>query len=137
MRRRRTTLRRLKSESFTVIPADTRLYRCLQSGLLPHDSMWMSQKLKFMVKMLTDRAVSDFKLPIEQSLTAMIVPDTLGVLQPDEIYVAPSSATITNPRTLRVSIASLLSLHRSLCTVLRAKSLFIDRHASCRQTCAR
>lgn len=66
----------------------------------------MSQKLKFMVKSLTDRAVSDFKLPVEQSLSALIVPDTLGVLKPDEIYVAPSSATIVNPRTLRVSLAS-------------------------------
>lgn len=63
----------------------------------------MSQNLKFMVRSLTDRAVSDFKLPVEQSLSALIVPDTLGVLKPDEIYIAPSSATLVNPRTLRVS----------------------------------
>lgn len=83
--------------------ADSRLYRCLQSGFLPDESVWMSQKLKFMVRSLTDRAVSDFKLPVDQSLSALIVPDTLGVLKPNEIYIAPSSATLVNPRTMRVS----------------------------------
>lgn len=90
-------------------PADIRLYRCLQSGFLPDESVWMSQKLKFMVRSLTDRAVSDFKLPVEQSLSALIVPDTLGVLKPNEIYIAPSSATLVNPRTLRVSTPAPLS----------------------------
>lgn len=55
-----------------------------------------------MVKTLTDQAVSNFKLPVEQSLSALIVPDTLGVLKPNEIFISHSSTNLINPRTQRV-----------------------------------
>jgi hypothetical protein len=44
-----------------------------------------------------ERAVREFKLPVEQSISAYIVPDSLGVLAPDEIFVSFSGASGQGP----------------------------------------
>lgn len=63
----------------------------------------MASKLRSLVQALSNKAVNDFKVPVEQSATAFIVPDAEGILGPDEIFVAFSSEQPHDPVTQRVS----------------------------------
>jgi hypothetical protein len=56
--------------------------------------------------MLTHRAALEHRIPIEQSLSAFMVPDAAGVLAPDEIFVAFGQDQPVNPLTHRVSDTS-------------------------------
>ena len=48
---------------------------------------------------LTNKAIREFRIPVEQSISAFIVPDSLGILQPDEIFASFSSDAPTDPKT--------------------------------------
>ncbi|KAL1406355.1 hypothetical protein Q8F55_008054 [Vanrija albida] len=80
-----------------------RLYEALLAGFRPvaQDSGWVSGRLRNLVMTHCDRAVADFKIPVEQSVTAFIVPDALGVLAPDEIFVSFGSERPIDPATGR------------------------------------
>jgi hypothetical protein len=45
--------------------------------------------------------VSKFQLPVQQSLSAFIIPDTLGVLAPNEIFIATDEQLLIDPATQR------------------------------------
>lgn len=62
---------------------------------------WAAGMLRCVVKSLADNAVTDIRISVDQSATAMIVPDTLGVLAPDEIFVSFSADQPVDPVTLR------------------------------------
>lgn len=70
------------------------------AGFHPATSHYAARKLSVLMDTLTDTMIRKFRIPVERSLTAMIVPDSLGVLEPDEIFVSFSSRQPIDPYTL-------------------------------------
>lgn len=69
-----------------------RLYEALCSGFTPETSAFVRDKLRVVVKRLTENVVRAFRIPVDKASTAFIVPDPTGTLAPNEIYVSPSNA---------------------------------------------
>nr|XP_018264757.1 uncharacterized protein I303_02936 [Kwoniella dejecticola CBS 10117]OBR86915.1 hypothetical protein I303_02936 [Kwoniella dejecticola CBS 10117] len=61
------------------------------SGFSPATSIYPAFKLHNLVEDLSMKMTRDFKIPVEQSLTAFIIPDTLQILEPDELFISFSS----------------------------------------------
>jgi len=61
--------------------------------------VFAATKLRMLVRGLMTKLVSDLKIKVDQSASAFIVPDTLGILAPDEIYVSFASEEPVDPRT--------------------------------------
>lgn len=75
-----------------------RLYEALSSGFTPAESPFVRDKLRAVVHRLADSIVRTFKIPLERSLTAFIVPDPTGLLAPHEIFISLSQP-FTDPET--------------------------------------
>ncbi|CAK9781596.1 hypothetical protein CC85DRAFT_6079 [Cutaneotrichosporon oleaginosum] len=81
------------------------LYRIIRSGIQPTADeggcVYAATQLRQLVSTLTLRAACEYRIPIEQSLSALMVPDTAGVLAPDEIFVAFGQEQPLNPLDCR------------------------------------
>lgn len=90
-----------------AVGADFRLYRMVRAGIrLTADEggcAYAASQLRYLVSMLTHRAALEYRIPIEQSLSAFMVPDAAGVLAPDEIFVAFGQEQPVSPLDQRVS----------------------------------
>ena len=69
----------------------------IASGFHPRLSTYTSQKLHHLMGTLTDSLVHRFKIPVEKSLSAFMIPDAQQVLGPNEIFVAFSGAGPVDP----------------------------------------
>ncbi|WVW80195.1 hypothetical protein I302_102172 [Kwoniella bestiolae CBS 10118] len=86
------------SERFDVDPISGQpnslgeaLMESVASGFHPATSPYPASKLHHVVETLSKKIVRDFKIPVQQSLTAFIVPDSLQILAPDELFICFSS----------------------------------------------
>ncbi|RXK35887.1 hypothetical protein M231_06851 [Tremella mesenterica] len=75
------------------------LMDAVASGFHPSESGYTRSKLKWLVHSLSSKAIREFRIPVEQSMSAFIVPDSLSVLGPDEIFVSFSSIAPSDPVT--------------------------------------
>lgn len=71
----------------------------LCAGFHPDTSDYATRKLNALVDQQVDQLVNDYRIPIEQSVSAFIVPDSLGILAPDEIFCSFSGAGPIDPDT--------------------------------------
>jgi hypothetical protein len=71
----------------------------LASGFHPRTSQYTSQKLHSLVSTLSDTMIRKFQISVEKSITAFIVPDSLQILKPDEIFVSFSTRLPVDPDT--------------------------------------
>lgn len=71
----------------------------VDAGFDPRISAYACNHLHRHVDQQTLGLTRDFRIPISQSMSAFIVPDSLGVLGPDEIYVAFSGEGPIDPVT--------------------------------------
>jgi hypothetical protein len=78
------------------------LYNALCAGFDPQKSAYTAGKLRSLVKMQCETIINRFRLPVARSLSAFIVPDPLGVLAPDEIFISTDEPLI-DPITLKPS----------------------------------
>lgn len=69
----------------------------IDAGFDPRHSSYASAKLHYFMKQQIDRVTQFFRIPVEQSLSAFIIPDPCGVLRPNEIYVACDSRRPIDP----------------------------------------
>lgn len=60
----------------------------VDAGFDPRYSAYSCNLLHWHVRNQIDNLTKDFKIPIQQSMTAYIIPDTQNALGPKEIYVA-------------------------------------------------
>ena len=71
----------------------------VDAGFDPRISAYACSLLHRHVEQQTLSLTRDFRIPITQSMSAFIVPDSLGVLQPKEIFVAFSGEGPIDPIT--------------------------------------
>lgn len=71
----------------------------LGAGFHPRSSDYASKKLRGLVDLQVENLVNDCRIPIDQSVSAFIVPDSLGILAPDEIFCFFSGLGPTDPET--------------------------------------
>jgi hypothetical protein len=71
----------------------------LAAGFHPLQSAYTSAKLHHLVNTLSESMIRKFRIPIEQSITTFIIPDSLQILKPDEIFVSFSSHCPIDPFT--------------------------------------
>jgi hypothetical protein len=69
--------------------------------------VYAATKLRMLVQNLARKAVTDLRIPISQSASAFIVPDTQGLLAPDEVFVSFAGDEPIDPETGRVSTLTL------------------------------
>lgn len=107
----------------------------LQSGFSPSTSTYVRRKLHYFAAMQVDKIVSEYRIPVERSISAFIVPDSLQILAPDEVFIAFSGEGPTDPTTgCKMShIEGDVLLYRSPCKlptdVRKFKAVF--RHELC------
>ncbi|RDB19363.1 putative RNA-dependent RNA polymerase SHL2 [Hypsizygus marmoreus] len=70
----------------------------LQAGFKPPEFKVLQDKMRYIMQQTISSTVEKFQIPLEQSLSAVIIPDPLGVLEPGEVYYR-SSQSITDPVT--------------------------------------
>ncbi|WWC68587.1 uncharacterized protein I206_102517 [Kwoniella pini CBS 10737] len=70
---------------------DEALMQSVASGFHPAKSMYAALKLHNLVEDLSKKMTREFKSPVKQSLTAFIVPDSLGLLAPNELFICFSN----------------------------------------------
>ncbi|KAK8861624.1 hypothetical protein IAR55_002447 [Kwoniella newhampshirensis] len=75
------------------------LMEAVAAGFHPSESAYTGSKLHHLVDMLSSKMVREFKIPVDQSLSAFIIPDTSGVLAPDELYISFSGTGPVDPET--------------------------------------
>ncbi|OCF57860.1 hypothetical protein L486_03881 [Kwoniella mangroviensis CBS 10435] len=63
------------------------LMEAVASGFNPATSPYTASKLHHVMENLSKKIVREFKIPVQQSLTAFIVPDSLQLLAPDELFI--------------------------------------------------
>ncbi|WWC96884.1 hypothetical protein V866_003759 [Kwoniella sp. B9012] len=63
------------------------LMEAVVSGFNPATSPYTASKLHHVMETLSKKIVREFKIPVQQSLTAFIVPDSLQLLAPDELFI--------------------------------------------------
>ena len=83
----------------SAIDADLSLMMAVMAGFHPLQSAYTSAKLHHLISTLSDSMIRKFRIPIERSITAFIVPDSLQILKPDEIFVSFSSRCPIDPIT--------------------------------------
>ncbi|KAK4686078.1 RNA-dependent RNA polymerase, partial [Tremellales sp. Uapishka_1] len=71
----------------------------VMAGFLPSESAYTGQKLHRLMKVQSESLVRKFKIPIEASLSAFIVPDSMEILAPDEIFICFSGTGPVDPET--------------------------------------
>lgn len=60
----------------------------VESGFDPRQSAYTCQKLHHFIRTKVDKVVTEYKILVSQSVTAFIVPDSLQLLGPDEVFVS-------------------------------------------------
>ncbi|WVQ93483.1 hypothetical protein IAU59_000557 [Kwoniella sp. CBS 9459] len=75
------------------------LMAAVSSGFLPTTSAFSAAKLHHLLDKLSSKMTQEMKLPVEESLSAFIVPDSLQILQPDELFIAFSCNGPIDPVT--------------------------------------
>lgn len=65
----------------------------------PLESQHTGNKLHHLVKTLLNADVRNLRIHVENSLSAFVVPDPLGVLAPDEIFIRFASSAPIDPET--------------------------------------
>jgi hypothetical protein len=71
----------------------------LESGFHPNSSDYAMKKLNGLVDRQISQLVNDSRIPIPQSVSAFIIPDSLGLLAPDEVFCSFSGAGPEDPET--------------------------------------
>lgn len=71
----------------------------IESGFDPRQSAFASQKLHHFIRLKVDKVVTDYKISVARSVSAFIVPDSLEMLQPEEIFVSFSGEGPIDPTT--------------------------------------
>lgn len=66
----------------------------------PLESQYTGHKLHHLAKTLLNADVRNLRIKVENSLSAFIVPDPLGVLAPDEIFIRFASSAPVDPETM-------------------------------------
>nr|XP_031858493.1 uncharacterized protein CI109_006138 [Kwoniella shandongensis]KAA5525565.1 hypothetical protein CI109_006138 [Kwoniella shandongensis] len=94
------------SERFDVDPISGQpggiaesLMEAVAAGFHPAESTYTGSKLHHLVDMLSRKMIREFKIPVDQSLSAFIVPDSLAVLAPDELFISFSGTGPIDPTT--------------------------------------
>ncbi|BEI84969.1 hypothetical protein CcaverHIS002_0503700 [Cutaneotrichosporon cavernicola] len=81
------------------------LYRMVRASIRPTTDelgcAYAASQLRYLINMLTHRAAFEYRILIQQSLSAFMVPDAAGVLAPDEIFVAFGQEQPLNPANQR------------------------------------
>ncbi|WVR03757.1 hypothetical protein IAU60_000752 [Kwoniella sp. DSM 27419] len=73
------------------------LLEMVSSGFHPSQSSHTALKLHTLVGILSTNLIRNLKISVAQSLSAFIVPDSLGILRPDELFIAFSGRGPTDP----------------------------------------
>lgn len=63
----------------------------LMAGFDPLESHYTSAKLHHLVSALSDTMIRKFRIPIDRSMSAFIIPDAQQVLQPNEVFISFST----------------------------------------------
>lgn len=71
----------------------------LMAGFDPLESHYTGAKLHHLFSTLSDSMIRNFRIPIERSISAFIVPDSLQILRPDEVFVSFSTNCPIDPDT--------------------------------------
>jgi len=71
----------------------------VMAGFHPLQSAYTGAKLHHLVSTLSDSMIRNFRIPVERSITAFIVPDALQILKPNEIFCTFSSSHPIDPDT--------------------------------------
>jgi hypothetical protein len=69
------------------------------SGFHPAQSAYTAYKLHHLVNTLIQSRIRRFKIPVAESLSAFIIPDSLQILAPDEIQISFSGQGPIDPET--------------------------------------
>jgi hypothetical protein len=85
---------------YGVVSTDDSLMMALASGFQPKTSQYTCAKLHHLVATLSDAMIRRFQISIDRSITAFIIPDSLQILKPDEIFVSFSTRLPVDPDTL-------------------------------------
>lgn len=64
------------------------------AGFHPSHSSYTIGKLRHLVQNLLEGMYRDFRVPLEKSFAAFIVPDSQQLLSPDEIFVSFSNGPL-------------------------------------------
>ncbi|KAF4572819.1 hypothetical protein EYR36_007329 [Pleurotus pulmonarius] len=67
------------------------IIEAVQAGFKPDESHFLYEKLHDVFKFAIDDATKNYRLPVMQSTTAIMIPDPKGVLREGEVYYKPSS----------------------------------------------
>jgi hypothetical protein len=71
----------------------------IDAGFDPRKSAYTCRHLHRHVEQQVENLIKDFRIPVQQSMSAYIIPDSLGVLEPHEIFVAFSGEGPIDPIT--------------------------------------
>ncbi|KAG8995167.1 hypothetical protein FRB94_005760 [Tulasnella sp. JGI-2019a] len=85
----------------------------LFAGFRPESMPTLRKKLQRFLESALARAANDFKINVPRSLSAIIVPDPLGILQPDQVSICLSQFHIDETNNRRVHVLE------GSCTILR------------------
>jgi hypothetical protein len=77
----------------------TSLMEAVASGYHPAQSAYTASKLHHLMSTLTTSLVRRCKISVAESLSAFIIPDSLGVLAPNEVHISFSGQGPTDPTT--------------------------------------
>ncbi|KAF8971781.1 RNA dependent RNA polymerase-domain-containing protein [Flammula alnicola] len=72
--------------SAAPLSLDESALELVQAGFHPAENKLLYDKLKRIIELTIDSSVKKYRIPIEESLGAFVVPDPLGVLKEGEIY---------------------------------------------------
>ncbi|WVF65849.1 hypothetical protein IAT40_000586 [Kwoniella sp. CBS 6097] len=75
------------------------LMGAISSGFLPANSAFSAAKLHHLLGNLSSKMTQEMKLPVEESLSAFIIPDSLQILQPHELFISFSCNGPIDPIT--------------------------------------
>ncbi|KDQ30690.1 hypothetical protein PLEOSDRAFT_1053861 [Pleurotus ostreatus PC15] len=73
------------------VEAHETIIEAVQAGFKPNESRFLYEKLHSVFKFAIDDATRNYRLPVMQSTTAIMIPDPKGVLREGEVYYKPSS----------------------------------------------
>ncbi|KAG9222124.1 hypothetical protein CCMSSC00406_0009575 [Pleurotus cornucopiae] len=73
------------------ITAHETIVEAIQAGFKPNESHFLHEKLHTVFKYTIDNATKDYRLPVMQSTTAIMIPDPIGILEEGQVYFKPSN----------------------------------------------
>ncbi|KAG8985471.1 hypothetical protein FRB90_004685 [Tulasnella sp. 427] len=83
----------------------------LQAGFRPESLPYLCRKIRNLLDDSLTRYVDKFKITVPQALTGTIVPDPLGILEPDEISISLSEPMEINGKKMMILKGPCLARH--------------------------